>query len=116
MRFRVRTVEGLHRITVRQAYARFIVRYLLGALSFVTMPARIDRRAIDEFFYLLEGAVTVTLLRGDSTEEVEVSSGETCVIPRGVWHRQHSAGQVITVGATVGSTKHSLALDPRREQ
>jgi uncharacterized RDD family membrane protein YckC len=50
MRFRVRTVEGLHRITAGQACARFIVKYLLGALSFVTMPARIDRRAIHDLF------------------------------------------------------------------
>jgi mannose-6-phosphate isomerase-like protein (cupin superfamily) len=70
----------------------------------------------DEFLYLLEGAVTLTLLLEDSTREVEVSSGETCVIPRGVWHRQQSAGQVIMLGATTGTTKHSLALDPRREQ
>ena len=48
MRFRVRTVEGLKRIGIAQAYGRFIVKYLLGVVSFVTMPARSDRRAIHD--------------------------------------------------------------------
>jgi uncharacterized RDD family membrane protein YckC len=48
MRFRVRTVEGLKRIGVTQAYGRFLVKYLLGIISFVTMPARSDRRAIHD--------------------------------------------------------------------
>jgi uncharacterized RDD family membrane protein YckC len=48
MRFRVRTVEGLKRISVPQAYGRFAVKYLLGVISFLTMPARSDRRAIHD--------------------------------------------------------------------
>jgi uncharacterized RDD family membrane protein YckC len=48
MRFRVRTVEGLKRINLAQAYGRFVVKYLLGVGSFLTMPARSDRRAIHD--------------------------------------------------------------------
>ena len=48
MSFRVRTVEGLKRIGVTRAYGRFLVKYLLGIISFVTMPARSDRRAIHD--------------------------------------------------------------------
>jgi uncharacterized RDD family membrane protein YckC len=48
MRFRVRTVEGLTRIGVAQAYGRFVVKYLLGIISFATIPARSDRRAMHD--------------------------------------------------------------------
>jgi uncharacterized RDD family membrane protein YckC len=48
MRFRVRTVDGLNRIGIVQAYGRFVLKYLLGIVSFLTMPARSDRRAIHD--------------------------------------------------------------------
>ena len=48
MRFRVRTFEGLNRIGLAQAYGRFVIKYLLGIVSFLTMPARDDRRAIHD--------------------------------------------------------------------
>lgn len=48
MRFRVRTVERLNRIGIAQAYGRFVLKYLLGIISFVTMPARSDRRAMHD--------------------------------------------------------------------
>ena len=48
MRFRVRTFEGLKRIGLPQAYGRFFIKYLLGIVSFLTMPARHDRRAIHD--------------------------------------------------------------------
>jgi uncharacterized RDD family membrane protein YckC len=48
MRFRVRTSQGLKRINIGQAYGRFAVKYLLGVISFLTMPARSDRRAIHD--------------------------------------------------------------------
>jgi uncharacterized RDD family membrane protein YckC len=48
MRIRVRTVDGLKRISLDQAFARMIVKYLLGIISFLTVPARKDRRAIHD--------------------------------------------------------------------
>ncbi len=48
-RIRVRTFEGRNRISIPQAYGRLFVKYLLGAISILTIPARRDRRAIHDF-------------------------------------------------------------------
>jgi uncharacterized RDD family membrane protein YckC len=48
-RLRVRTFEGGDRISIPQAYGRLFVKYLLGAVSILTIPARADRRAIHDF-------------------------------------------------------------------
>jgi uncharacterized RDD family membrane protein YckC len=46
MRIRVRTAGNLTRIGLDQAFGRLIVKYLLGIISLLTVPARRDRRAI----------------------------------------------------------------------
>ena len=48
-RIRVRTFEDRNRISIPQAYGRLFVKYLLGAISILTIPARRDRRAIHDF-------------------------------------------------------------------
>jgi uncharacterized RDD family membrane protein YckC len=48
-RLRVRTFDGGERISSPQAYGRLFVKYLLGAISILTSPARPDRRAIHDF-------------------------------------------------------------------
>lgn len=48
MRIRVRTPESLERIGLAQAVGRTLVKYLLGIISFLTVPARKDRRAMHD--------------------------------------------------------------------
>jgi uncharacterized RDD family membrane protein YckC len=48
MGIRVRTLNGLQRIGLDQAYGRLMVKYLLGIISLLTIPARADRRAIHD--------------------------------------------------------------------
>ena len=48
-RLRVRSFENGERISVLQAYGRLFMKYLLGAISILTIPARSDRRAIHDF-------------------------------------------------------------------
>lgn len=48
MRFRVRRVEDLKSVSLRRAYLRIVFKYLLGIFSFLTVPARRDRRAIHD--------------------------------------------------------------------
>jgi uncharacterized RDD family membrane protein YckC len=48
MGIRVRTVDSLQRIGLDQAYGRLTVKYFLGLISFLTVPARADRRAIHD--------------------------------------------------------------------
>lgn len=56
MRIRVRTPGELKRIGVAQAFGRMVVKYLLGIISFLTVPAREDRRAIHD---LASGTIVI---------------------------------------------------------
>jgi uncharacterized RDD family membrane protein YckC len=68
MRFRVRRNDGRHRISIGQAYLRLVVKYFLGLISFLTMPARRDRRAIHD---LAAGTIVV------EASSAKQNSGET---------------------------------------
>jgi len=48
MRFRVRDAETRGRVPITRLYLRVIVKGLLGVISFLTLPARRDRRAIHD--------------------------------------------------------------------
>ena len=48
MRFRVRDAKTGRRISLWRAYIRFLVKGVLGIISFLTLPARVDRRAIHD--------------------------------------------------------------------
>jgi uncharacterized RDD family membrane protein YckC len=56
MRIRVRTPDGSKRIGLAQAFGRMTVKYLLGMISFLTVPARKDRRAIHD---LAAGSIVI---------------------------------------------------------
>lgn len=56
MRFRVRRASNLARISLGQALLRMLVKYLLGMVSFLTLPARRDRRSIHD---LAAGTIVV---------------------------------------------------------
>jgi mannose-6-phosphate isomerase-like protein (cupin superfamily) len=70
----------------------------------------------EEFFHILRGRVEFTLLSSDSTHRVSVGAGEIFIVPRNMWHCQNCEGVVVAVGATTGSTEHSVADDPRIPQ
>ena len=48
-RYRVRTFNGHNRISLGHAYGRLLIKYVLGAISILTIPSRADRRAIHDF-------------------------------------------------------------------
>jgi uncharacterized RDD family membrane protein YckC len=48
MRFRVRDLKTLERMPLWRVYVRVVVKGLLGIVSFLTLPARVDRRAIHD--------------------------------------------------------------------
>jgi len=50
MGFRVRTFDGHKKINILQAVFRYIVKYILGAISFITMPAQKHRRGLHDLF------------------------------------------------------------------
>ena len=48
MRFRVRDLETGARVPLGRVYLRVVVKAVLGIVSFLTLPARRDRRAIHD--------------------------------------------------------------------
>lgn len=55
-KFRVRKLNEIHRISIGQAFLRLIAKYALGGVSFLTLPARADRKAIHD---LVSGSIVV---------------------------------------------------------
>lgn len=69
----------------------------------------------DELLHVLEGQLEVTILNEDgSQDEITVSAGSMCVVPRGHWHRVEAREEVTSCGVTPGPTDHSEAEDPRK--
>jgi uncharacterized RDD family membrane protein YckC len=55
-RFRVRKLDEKNKINLGQAFIRVIIKYLLGWISLMTIPARGDRRAMHD---LATGSIVV---------------------------------------------------------
>lgn len=51
----------------------------------------------DEFFYIIEGTVGITLLQADEAQHYAVSAGSRFVVPRGIWHKSGAPPQLNTV-------------------
>ena len=71
----------------------------------------------DEFLYVLEGAVEITLLTDDDSVQVTVTAGSIFVVPQGVWHRQ--LPRPVATLLSLIPTDHgpvSFADDPRLEE
>ncbi|MFJ5193462.1 cupin domain-containing protein [Streptomyces sp. NPDC088394] len=45
----------------------------------------------DEFFQVLDGALDIRLREADGERTVTLGRGAVFVVPRGIWHRPHSA-------------------------
>lgn len=69
-RIRVRTFAGKKHISLGQAYGRLFVKYLLGTISILTIPARIDRRAIHDF-----ASKTIVI---EAADALQASSKSVC--------------------------------------
>ena len=72
-----------------------------------------EKHPADEFLYVVEGSVRVTLLIDEAPTDVELGPGSGFVVPGNIWHRQTANGTVIETGATPGVTEHSGLPDPR---
>ena len=67
----------------------------------------------DELLYVLDGAVTITVLTDDDATDVLVDKGHLVVIPRGHWHRHTVQDLVVELYVSPPDTRHSMADDPR---
>lgn len=56
----------------------------------------------DELIVVVSGALVVELDRDGTVEQVEVTAGHGCIVPRGVWHRLLVSTPTTLMHATPG--------------
>ncbi|MEM7413451.1 MAG: cupin domain-containing protein [Myxococcota bacterium] len=70
----------------------------------------------DEFFFVLEGMVEITLLEGDAPPQLYTAKpGTSFVVPRGVWHKPGAPSGAKFIHYTPGQSLESMSEDPRRD-
>jgi quercetin dioxygenase-like cupin family protein len=67
----------------------------------------------DELLHVLEGELEITTLTDLGAVRNVLTAGTVFVCPRGLWHRQYSAGGVLEFSATPQPTEVSFAQYPR---
>lgn len=73
-----------------------------------------ERHPDDELLQILEGEVDVTILGNGEVSEVTLYTGSIFVIPRGLWHKQHSSeGVKLLFVTSQEGNQESRAEDPR---
>jgi mannose-6-phosphate isomerase-like protein (cupin superfamily) len=61
----------------------------------------------DELLVLLSGALDIVLDEAAGQRTVALETGQTCLVPRGTWHRQIVRRPAVELGLTYGrSTQH----------
>ncbi|NNU17520.1 cupin domain-containing protein [Parvularcula sp. ZS-1/3] len=69
----------------------------------------------DEFFYVIEGAVEITLLEKTAQRYV-APAGSSFVVPRGIWHKPGAPNGAKFIYFTPGQSLYSEQEDPRVER
>jgi len=67
----------------------------------------------DEFFYIIEGEVEITLLEKDGPVHYVAPAGTSFVVPKGVWHKPEAPNSAKFIFYTPGESLQSDAKDPR---
>ena len=68
----------------------------------------------DEFFFVLEGRVEITLLEDKPTLYV-ATAGSSFVVPKGIWHKPGAPDGAKFIYFTPGQNLYSEEEDPREE-
>lgn len=68
----------------------------------------------DEFFYIIEGTVEMTLLAVDA-EHLTANAGSTFVVPKGIWHKPGAPEGAKFIYFTPGQSLYSEKEDPRED-
>ena len=66
----------------------------------------------DEFFYVIEGTIEITLLDG-SPQHYVAPAGSSFVVPRGIWHKPAAPTGAKFIFFTPGRSLYSESPDPR---
>ncbi len=67
----------------------------------------------DEFFYIIEGAVEITLLEDNKPQHYVAPAGSSFVVPRGIWHKPGAPEGAKFIYFTPGQSLYSESEDPR---
>lgn len=67
----------------------------------------------DEFFYVLEGQVEISLYEDQGIVPYTATVGDTFVVPKGIWHKPGAITGAKFFYFTPGQSLHSDAEDPR---
>nr|WP_277602451.1 cupin domain-containing protein [Parahaliea mediterranea] len=79
-----------------------------GACSFTgTSPVWEMHPDTDEFFYVIEGEVEITLLEQGESRHYIAPAGSSFVVPKGTWHKPGAPGGAKFFYFTPGETLHS---------
>ena len=66
----------------------------------------------DEFFFVIEGIVEITLLEAEPRHYI-AHAGSSFVVPRGIWHRPGAPDGAKFIFYTPGQSLYSELADPR---
>ena len=69
----------------------------------------------DEFFYVIEGCVEITLVEGDQSNHHVAPAGASFVVPRGIWHKPGAPEGAKFIYYTLGQSLYSESEDPRAD-
>lgn len=67
----------------------------------------------DEFFYVIEGVVEITLLEEVEPKHYTAPAGSSFVVPQGVWHKPGAPNGAKFIYFTPGESLYSESDDPR---
>ena len=67
----------------------------------------------DEFFYVIEGTVEITLLEPEETKHYVAPAGSSFVVPQGIWHKPGAPNGAKFLHFTPGESLYSESDDPR---
>lgn len=67
----------------------------------------------DEFFYVIEGVVEITLLEETGSEHYVAPAGSSFVVPQGIWHKPGAPAGAKFIHFTPGESLYSESEDPR---
>ncbi len=70
----------------------------------------------DEFFYVIEGTVEITLLESDGPNHYVAPAGNSFVVPQGIWHKPGAPDGAKFIYFTPGQSLYSESEDPRLDE
>lgn len=69
----------------------------------------------DEFFYIIEGTIEITLLEDAGSKHYVAPAGTSFVVPQGIWHKPGAPTGAKFIVFTPGQSLYSKSDDPRHD-